>query len=157
MVSGSIVGMEGSASLRRVGSMMRTFMSGTAGLKKRSMCLQVKFQVDSIIETVRKTKCHFVHCILPQHNAGLWELKTPSVPQDKPGATEEVLMNVPLIRSQLRGNELLDSVRIYRQGRKRVIVLSHAIQNILLLSCMRKLHVLISYPMSYRTYYYFPA
>ena len=116
MVSGSIVGMEGSTSLRRVGSMRRTFMSGTAGLKKRSMCLQVKFQVDSIIETVRKTKCHFVHCILPQHNAGLWELKTPSVPQDKPGATEEVLMNVPLIRSQLRGNELLDSVRIYRQG-----------------------------------------
>ena len=45
MVSGSIVGMEGSTSLRRVGSMRRTFMSGTAGLKKRSMCLQVKFQV----------------------------------------------------------------------------------------------------------------
>ncbi|XP_052072228.1 unconventional myosin-XVIIIa-like isoform X4 [Mytilus californianus] len=116
MVSGSIVGMEGSASLRRVGSMRRTFMSGTAGLKKRSMCLQVKFQVDSIIETVRKTKCHFVHCILPQHNAGLWELKTPSVPQDKPGATEEVLMNVTLVRSQIRGSELLDSVRIFRQG-----------------------------------------
>ena len=47
MVSGSIVGMEGSTSLRRVGSMRRTFMSGTAGLKKRSMCLQVKFQVVS--------------------------------------------------------------------------------------------------------------
>jgi myosin-18 len=54
MVSGSIVGMEGSTSLRRVGSMRRTFMSGTAGLKKRSMCLQVKFQVDSIIETIPK-------------------------------------------------------------------------------------------------------
>lgn len=117
MVSGSIVGMEGSATLRRVGSMRRTFMSGTAGLKKRSMCLQIKFQVDSIIETVRKTKCHFVHCLLPQHNAGLWELKTPSVPQDKPGATEEILMNVPLVRSQIRGSELLDSVRIYRQGK----------------------------------------
>ena len=47
MVSGSIVGMEGSTSLKRVGSMRRTFMSGTAGLKKRSMCLQVKFQVVS--------------------------------------------------------------------------------------------------------------
>lgn len=50
MVSGSIVGMEGSTSLRRVGSMRRTFMSGTAGLKKRSMCLQVKFQVVSMKE-----------------------------------------------------------------------------------------------------------
>lgn len=49
MVSGSIVGMEGTTSLKRVGSMRRTFMSGTAGLKKRSMCLQVKFQVVSLM------------------------------------------------------------------------------------------------------------
>nr|XP_022343138.1 unconventional myosin-XVIIIa-like isoform X3 [Crassostrea virginica] len=114
MVSGSIVGMEGSTSLKRVGSMRRTFMSGTAGLKKRSMCLQVKFQVDSIIETIRKTKCHFVHCLLPQHNAGLWELKQGTSPQDKP--SDENLMNIPLIRSQIRGAELLEGVRIYRQG-----------------------------------------
>ncbi|XP_061197943.1 unconventional myosin-XVIIIa-like isoform X2 [Saccostrea echinata] len=114
MVSGSIVGMEGSTSLKRVGSMRRTFMSGTAGLKKRSMCLQVKFQVDSIIETLRKTKCHFVHCLLPQHNAGLWELKQGTSPQDKP--SDENLMNVPLVRSQIRGAELMEGVRIYRQG-----------------------------------------
>ncbi|XP_062577045.1 unconventional myosin-XVIIIa-like [Saccostrea cucullata] len=114
MVSGSIVGMEGSTSLKRVGSMRRTFMSGTAGLKKRSMCLQVKFQVDSIIETLRKSKCHFVHCLLPQHNAGLWELKQGASPQDKP--SDENLMNVPLVRSQIRGAELLEGVRIYRQG-----------------------------------------
>ncbi|KAK3084703.1 hypothetical protein FSP39_017720 [Pinctada imbricata] len=113
MVSGSIVGMEGSTSLKRVGSMRRTFMSGTAGLKKRSMCLQVKFQVDSIIETLRKSRCHFVHCILPQQNAGLWELKQ-TTPSDKP--TDENLMNVPLVRAQIRGIELLDAVRMYRQG-----------------------------------------
>ncbi|XP_069135915.1 unconventional myosin-XVIIIa-like isoform X4 [Argopecten irradians] len=116
MVSGSIVGMEGTTSLRRVGSMRRTFMSGTAGIKKRSLCLQVKFQVDSIIETIRKTKCHFVHNILPQHNAGLWELKPLPSPTDKPGTPDEILMNVPLVRSQIRGSEVLDSVRIYRQG-----------------------------------------
>ncbi|OWF52160.1 Unconventional myosin-XVIIIa [Mizuhopecten yessoensis] len=116
MVSGSIVGMEGTTSLRRVGSMRRTFMSGTAGIKKRSLCLQVKFQVDSIIETIRKTNCHFVHNVLPQHNAGLWELKPLPSPTDKPGTAEEILMNVPLVRSQIRGSEVLDSVRIYRQG-----------------------------------------
>jgi hypothetical protein len=38
-----------------------------------------------------------------------------------------------------------------------VNILSQDIQNILLLSCMRKLHVLLSYPRTYRTYYYFPA
>ena len=47
IVSGSIAGMEGSTSLRRVGSMRRTFMSGTAALKKKSICIQVKFQVVS--------------------------------------------------------------------------------------------------------------
>ena len=47
LVSGSVAGMEGSTSLRRVGSMRRTFMSGQAGLKKKSICLQVKFNVVS--------------------------------------------------------------------------------------------------------------
>lgn len=75
----------------------------------------IRFQ-DSIIETIRKTKCHFIHCLLPQHNAGLWELKQGSSPQDKP--SDENLMNVPLIRSQIRGAELLEGVRIYRQGRQ---------------------------------------
>jgi myosin-18 len=60
MVSGSIVGMEGSTSLKRVGSMRRTFMSGTAGLKKRSMCLQVKFQVVS--QFLSFVVCCFVSC-----------------------------------------------------------------------------------------------
>ncbi|KAL4224255.1 TRAFAC class myosin-kinesin ATPase superfamily [Mactra antiquata] len=112
MVSGSIVGMEGSTSLRRVGSMRRTFISGTAGLKKRSLCLQVKFQVDTIIETLRKTKCHFIHCLLPQANAGLCELRGP----DSNDKQDDILINVPLLRGQFRGNEILESVRIYRQG-----------------------------------------
>ncbi|KAL5016328.1 hypothetical protein ScPMuIL_005917 [Solemya velum] len=115
MVSGSIAGMEGSTTLRRVGSMRRTFMSGTAGLKKRSACLQVKFQVDSIIETIRKTKCHFIHCVLPQHNAGLCDLRGGAA-QGKTDAADDNLMNVTLVRSQLRGSEVLDTVRIYRQG-----------------------------------------
>lgn len=75
---------------------------------------------DSIIETIRKTKCHFVHCLLPQHNAGLWELKQGTSPQDKP--SDENLMNIPLIRSQIRGAELLEGVRIYRQGRQLLIM-----------------------------------
>lgn len=75
---------------------------------------------DSIIETIRKTKCHFVHCLLPQHNAGLWELKQGTSPQDKP--SDENLMNIPLIRSQIRGAELLEGVRIYRQGRQLLIL-----------------------------------
>ena len=29
---------------------------------------------------------------------------------------EDILMNVPLVRAQVRGNEILESVRIHRQG-----------------------------------------
>ncbi|XP_046371611.2 unconventional myosin-XVIIIa-like isoform X3 [Haliotis rufescens] len=116
VVSGSIVGMEGTTSLRRVGSMRRTFMSGTAGLKKKSICLQMKFQVDSVMETIRKTKCHFLHCIVPQHSAGLCELKSSLSNATKPNSHDEILLNVPLVRAQIRGFEIIDAVRLFRQG-----------------------------------------
>ncbi|XP_067682622.1 unconventional myosin-XVIIIa-like isoform X2 [Haliotis asinina] len=116
VVSGSIVGMEGTTSLRRVGSMRRTFMSGAAGLKKKSICLQMKFQVDSVMETVRKTKCHFLHCIVPQHSAGLCELKSSLSNATKPNSQDEILLNVPLVRAQIRGFEIIDAVRLFRQG-----------------------------------------
>ncbi|KAL8610894.1 hypothetical protein ACOMHN_056749 [Nucella lapillus] len=109
MVSGSIAGMEGSTTLRRVGSMRRTFMSGTAAIKKKSVCLQVKFQVDSVMETLRKTQPHFVFCFLPQQAAGLCEVKVT-------GAEGDAQLNVPLLRSQLRGFEILDALRLHRQG-----------------------------------------
>ena len=49
-VSGSVAGLEGSHALRRVSSMRRAFTSGTAGIKRHSVALQIKFQV------------HFVFC-----------------------------------------------------------------------------------------------
>ncbi|XP_012936920.1 unconventional myosin-XVIIIa [Aplysia californica] len=107
LVSGSVAGMEGSTSLRRVGSMRRTFVSGQAGLKKKSVCLQVKFNVDSIVDILKKTNVHFIHCVLPHHWAGLGELRA---------SQEDNVLNIPLVRNQLRGFEILDAVRLYRQG-----------------------------------------
>ena len=45
-VSGSVAGLEGSHALRRVSSMRRAFTSGTAGIKRHSVALQIKFQVN---------------------------------------------------------------------------------------------------------------
>ena len=47
VVSGSVAGLDGSSSLRRVASMRRTYTSaaGAAGIKRKSVCLQVKFQM----------------------------------------------------------------------------------------------------------------
>lgn len=44
-VSGSVAGIEGSQSLRRASSIRRTFTTGTAGIKRKSLALQLKFQV----------------------------------------------------------------------------------------------------------------
>lgn len=46
-VTGSVSGIEGSQSLRRASSIRRTFTSGTAGIKRKSLALQLKFQVVS--------------------------------------------------------------------------------------------------------------
>lgn len=93
---GSIAGVEGSQSLRRVSSIRRTFTS--AGVKKNSVMLQVKFTVDGIVDTIRRTGMHFVHCFLLQHNAG----NSSSVLSNKAlHQSSEDIVNVPLLRSQV--------------------------------------------------------
>ncbi|CAG5131741.1 unnamed protein product, partial [Candidula unifasciata] len=107
-VSGTTVGSESSASVRRVNSMRRPSTSGQAGLKRKSVCLQVKFNVDTIMDILKKTQVHFIHCVLPHHFAGLGEQQ--KLPQD------DCILNVPLVRNQLRGFEVLDALRLYRLG-----------------------------------------
>jgi myosin-18 len=64
---GLIAGMDdGSHSLRRVFSIRRSFTS--AGIKRNPVMLQVKFCVDGILDTLRRTGTHFVQFCLLQHN-----------------------------------------------------------------------------------------
>ncbi|XP_043225298.1 unconventional myosin-XVIIIa-like isoform X2 [Amphibalanus amphitrite] len=119
---GSVVGIDGSLSLRRASSIRRTFTSGAAGIKRNSRALLVKFQLDGVVEQLRRTRARFVHCLLPQHTAGLCELRpatanttAPSAGQ-KTASPEEIIINVPLLRSQLRGAQLLDALRLHKQG-----------------------------------------
>ncbi|XP_055598007.1 unconventional myosin-XVIIIa isoform X6 [Uranotaenia lowii] len=107
---GSIVGTEGTQSLRRVSSIRRSFTS--AGIKRNSVMLQVKFTVDGIIDTLRRTGTHFVHCYLLQHNAGT----TNYMNQNAKALHDEDIVNVPLLRSQLRGSQILEFARLHRLG-----------------------------------------
>lgn len=100
---GSFAGLEGTQSLRRVSSIRRSFT--TAGVKRNSIMLQVKFTVDGIIDTLRRTGTHFVHCYLLQHNAGKHTKYTANgSPSSAAGqvSSEEEMVNVPLLRSQVR-------------------------------------------------------
>ena len=74
---------------------------------------QTKFTVDGLVETLRRTRLRFVHCLLPQHNAGFCEALAVKTSL---GQSEDALMNVPLLRSQIRGGQILDAVRLHKQG-----------------------------------------
>ncbi|KAK1129525.1 hypothetical protein K0M31_019247 [Melipona bicolor] len=106
----SMPGLEGSQSLRRASSIRRTFTA----VKRKNICLQVKFTVDGLIETLRRTRVKFIHCILPQHNAGCTDNK--SLLSVKSNQSEDSVINVPLLRSQIRGSQIIDAVRLHKVG-----------------------------------------
>ena len=60
---------------------------------------------------------HFVQCLLPQHNAGLCDLRQSVQAPNKTSSSEDIMLNVPLVRQQIRGMEFTDAIRIHRQGK----------------------------------------
>ncbi|XP_065766365.1 unconventional myosin-XVIIIa isoform X3 [Muntiacus reevesi] len=130
VLSGSIAGLEGGSqlALRRATSMRKTFTTGMAAVKKKSLCIQIKLQVDALIDTVKKSKLHFVHCFLPvaegwagePRSAASRRVSSSSELDLPPGehceASGLLPLDVPLLRAQLRGSRLLDAMRMYRQG-----------------------------------------
>ncbi|NXH80758.1 MY18A protein, partial [Edolisoma coerulescens] len=126
VLSGSVAGLEGGSqlALRRATSMRKTFTTGVAAVKKKSLCIQIKLQVDALIDSIKKSKLHFVHCFLPKAGGGG---DPQAVPCQRVSGSELELpaehceaglmqLDVPLLRAQLRGSRLLDALRMYRQG-----------------------------------------
>lgn len=120
---GSDAAMDGTHSLRRISSIKRSFTS--AGVKKNSVMLQVKFVVDGIVDTLRRTDRHFVHCFLLQHDAGTTSVVTPTGNVVNP---YEDLVNIPLLRSQLRGSHILEAARLHRLGFPEVVPLTEFVR-----------------------------
>ncbi|XP_053363679.1 unconventional myosin-XVIIIa isoform X7 [Clarias gariepinus] len=114
VLSGSIAGLEGGSqlALRRATSMRKTFTTGMAAVKKKSQCIQIKLQVDALLDTLRRSRVHFVHCLLPKAEALSGELRVHGESCD----TGLMQLDVVMLRAQLRGSKLLDALRIYRQG-----------------------------------------
>lgn len=81
---------------------------------------------DALIDSIKKSKLHFVHCFLPKAGGGG---DPPAVPCRRVSGSELELpaehceaglmqLDVPLLRAQLRGSRLLDALRMYRQGER---------------------------------------
>lgn len=68
VLSGSIAGLEGSSqlALRRATSMRKTFTTGMAAVKKKSLCIQVKLQV------VSEKDCDDKLYFFPKKKTYLW-------------------------------------------------------------------------------------
>ncbi|NXV74697.1 MY18A protein, partial [Atlantisia rogersi] len=127
VLSGSVAGLEGGSqlALRRATSMRKTFTTGVAAVKKKSLCIQIKLQVDALIDSIKKSKLHFVHCFLPKAASSGGDPR--ALPCRRVSGSELELpsehceaglmqLDVPLLRAQLRGSRLLDALRMYRQG-----------------------------------------
>lgn len=97
MFHGSIVGLDSAPNLRRVSSIRRSFT--TNGVRKNSLMLQFKFTVDAIVDIIRRTGTHFIHCYLLQHNAGTTSIINQTSTSN---AVFEDIVNIPLLRSQVR-------------------------------------------------------
>jgi hypothetical protein len=73
--------------------------------KRKSFIINFKLQIDSVFDSIRKTKPNFVFCLLPEKRVADLEAR-------------EFLneINVPFLRSQLKAYQLLAACRIFRQG-----------------------------------------
>lgn len=82
---------------------------------------------DALIDTIKKSKLHFVHCFLPVAEGWAGEPRSASsrrvsssseldLPPGEHCDAGLLPLDVPLLRTQLRGSRLLDAMRMYRQG-----------------------------------------
>ncbi|NWH49290.1 MY18B protein, partial [Fregata magnificens] len=111
----AVAGLEGhsQAVLHRNGCVRKTFASSFAAVKKRSVCAQLKLQADALTNLLRRSQLHFVHCLLPGVRA---EGAEGPVPRPPAPPDEALRLDVPTLRAQLEGTQLLDALRLHRIG-----------------------------------------
>ncbi|XP_053229037.1 unconventional myosin-XVIIIb-like [Podarcis raffonei] len=116
LICRSVAGLEGNSqqALQRVGCVRKTFTSSFAAVKKKSVCAQIKLQLDSLINLVKRSQIHFVHCLIARTE------------MDREGGTvlQSCLMaggtaagwDISALRAQLSGGQILDALRLSRIG-----------------------------------------
>ncbi|KAF1508337.1 Unconventional myosin-XVIIIb, partial [Eudyptula minor novaehollandiae] len=111
----AVAGLEGcsQAVLHRNGCVRKTFASSFAAVKKMSVCAQLKLQADALTNLLRRSQLHFVHCLLP--GVGAEGVEGP-VPRPPAPPDTGLRLDVPALRAQLEGTQLLDALRLHRIG-----------------------------------------
>ncbi|XP_068509677.1 unconventional myosin-XVIIIb isoform X1 [Anas acuta] len=99
----AVAGLEGcsQAALQRSACIRKTFASSLAAVRKRSVCAQLKLQADALTSLLRRSQLHFIHCLVP------------GVAAD---GGDPLALDMPSLRAQLGGTQLLDALRLRRTG-----------------------------------------
>ncbi|XP_053136129.1 unconventional myosin-XVIIIb isoform X2 [Hemicordylus capensis] len=118
LICRSVAGLEGSSqpALQRIGCVRKTFTSSLAAVKRKSVCAQIKLQLDALSNLVKKSQIHFVHCLVPRTEVeeGAEEKALQSCLT--PGGMAPPVWDIPALRAQLSGGQILDALRLYRIG-----------------------------------------
>ncbi|OXB59142.1 hypothetical protein ASZ78_006689, partial [Callipepla squamata] len=108
----AVAGLEGcsQAALQRNACIRKVFASSLAAVRRRSVCAQIKLQADALTSLLRRSQLHFVHSLVP---GTMVEKEDP------------LLLDVPALRAQLGGTQLLDALRLRRTGYADHLLLTH--------------------------------
>ncbi|XP_069788781.1 unconventional myosin-XVIIIb-like isoform X2 [Narcine bancroftii] len=121
----SVSGMEAISqqSLHRISCVRKTFSTSFAAVKRKSMCALIKLQMDALMNLIKRSEAHFIHCFVERPEGSNAERKILS--SQRTGGEMEaqnsrgqslVPFDVPTLRTQLQGSQLLDALRLYRLG-----------------------------------------
>ncbi|XP_028904971.1 unconventional myosin-XVIIIb [Ornithorhynchus anatinus] len=101
--------------LRRIGCVRKTFASSFAAVRGRSVCAQIKLQADALVSVIRRAQVHFVHRLVPRADVAGPEGRHPP-PSEAAAGPGDLLVDVPVLRAQLAGAQVLDALRLHRTG-----------------------------------------
>jgi hypothetical protein len=78
---------------------------------------------DALISLLRRSRLHFIHCLVPTTVESKAGQRTPSPSQpsgDQGVANEPTALDIPALRVQLAGSHILEALRLHRAGRRQL-------------------------------------
>ncbi|XP_023369088.1 unconventional myosin-XVIIIb isoform X1 [Otolemur garnettii] len=118
----AVAGLEGTSqqALKRSRVVRRTFAGSLAAVRRRALCSQIKLQMDALTSMIRRSCLHFIHCLVPNPVVESRDGQGSSVPLepggDKPGTAGLLAPDIPALRVQLAGSQILEALRLHRTG-----------------------------------------
>ena len=101
-----------SSSLKRQASVRKMLTLS----KRKTFTINFKLQIDSVFDSMRRTKCNFVFCMLPEQCKSDRGDTSSILSSSASNAHQVESLDVPMLRQQLKAYQILAACRIYRQG-----------------------------------------